>query len=400
MGQELPLKGLRVIDMSSFLAAPFCATLLGDFGAEVFKVEMPKQGDAARHFGQKVEGQALFWLSLSRNKKSITCDLRKPEGQELIKRLISVSDIVAENFRPGTLEKWNLGYEQLKEKNPGIIMVRISGWGQTGPYRRKPSFGRIAAAFGGLTYITGYPDRAPVNPGTPSIPDYLAGVMGALGAVIAKIYRDRTGQGQEVDIGLYEPILFMLDEMIPVFDRLGYIRERSGPSGELAVPHSHYQAQDRKWLAIACTTQLMFERLCKAMGKQDLLADSRFKDMTARIQNQEFVDSVVQDWVAQHPAAEIIKRLDASEVPTGLINSIKEILEDEHVRSREDIIEIAHPTVGKIKVPGIFPKLTVSPGSVRTTSPITAGEHNDEVYGSLLGLSKEEISDLREREII
>lgn len=400
MDRELPLEGLRVIDMASFLAAPFCATLLGDFGAEVIKVEMPKQGDLARNFGQKVEGQALFWLSLSRNKKSITCDLRKPEGQDLIKRLISVSDIVAENFRPGTLEKWNLGYEQLKEKNPGIIMVRISGWGQTGPYRRKPSFGRIAAAFGGLTYITGYPDRAPVNPGTPSIPDYLAGVMGAFGALIAKIYRDRTGKGQEVDVGLYEPTLFMLDEMIPVFDKFGYIRERKGPSGELAVPHNHYQAKDGKWLAIACTTQLMFERLCKAMGQLELIADIRCKDMATRIQNPEFIDGVVQDWVAKHPAEEVIKRLDDSEVPTGLINSIKDIFENEQVQSRENIIEIMHPIVGRVKVPGIFPKLSVSPGSVRTTSPITAGEDNEEIYGNLLGLSKKEIAELREREII
>lgn len=279
-------------------------------------------------------------------------------------------------------------------------MVRISGYGQTGPYRKKPGFGRIAAAFGGLTYISGYADRAPVNPGSPAVPDYLAGIMGALGALIAKAYRDRTGLGQMIDIALYEPVLLMLDEMIPVYDKFGIVRERGGPYVELSVPHSHYQAKDGKWLAIACNTERMFERLCEAMEMKELVTDPRCKNMASRIQNQKFVDGLVQDWVAKYPASEVIKRLDNFEVPAGLINSVKDIIENEHVQYREDIVEITHPRVGKVKIPGIFPKLSLTPGSMRTTSPVNLGENNQEIYGNLLGLSSKEIEDLKEREII
>ena len=399
MDATLPLENLRVIDMASLLAAPFCATLLGDFGAEVIKIELPQQGDHLRQYGKKVNGISLSWPTVSRNKKIITCDLRKPEGQDLVKRLVTVSDVVTENFRPGTLEKWNLGYNLLKEVNPGLIMVRISGYGQTGPYRRKPGFGRIAGAFGGLTYICGYPDRPPVNPGTPTVPDYLAGIMGALGALLAKSYRDRTGQGQEVDIALYEPVLMILDQLIPVYDKLGYIRERKGPQSEATVPHSHFQGKDGKWIAIACTTQRMFERLCAAMGRKDLLQDPRCVTMDARVQNREYVNSLVQEWVGRNPAQEVVQRLDEAEVAVGMINDAKDLVENEHIRARENIIEITHPKIGKVKIPGIFPRLSVSPGVVRTC-PDVLGENNEQIYGKLLGLTPAEIDNLRQRGII
>src|SRR3990172_8968015 len=283
--QPMALEGLRVLDIATYVAAPFCAELLGEFGAEVIKVEMPGTGDPLRVLGTRVDGMGLWWLSESRNKKSVTCDMRTPSGQDLLRRLVGVSDILVENFRPGTLERWNLGYEALAQVNPGLIMVRISGYGQTGPYSPRPAFGRIAAAFSGMAYVSGYPDRPPVSPGTPTVPDYSAGVFGALGALIAKAYRDRTGQGQVVDVALFEPMLKMLDEMIPVYDRLGYIRERIGPGAEAAVPHNHYRAGDGKWLAIACTNQRMFERLVEAMGRPDLLAEARFATMADRLGN-------------------------------------------------------------------------------------------------------------------
>jgi len=397
---KYPLEGWRILDLATFIAAPFCASLLGDFGAEVIKVEMPGQGDPLRGMGKKVNGVSLWWLAESRNKKSITCNLQKEEGQQLIRKLVRVGDILVENFRPGTLEKWNLGYENLREVNPGLIMVRISGYGQTGPYREKPAFGRIAGAFGGMSYITGYPDRAPVSPGTPTVPDYLAGIFAAMGALIAKVHKDRTGQGQVVDVGLYEPMIRMLDEAIPVYDRLGHIRERIGPGAEAATPHSHYQCRDQKWVAIACTTQRMFERLAAAMGKTDLLSDASFKDMPSRLQNRKKVDALVQNWVSQYDSQEVIRRLEEAEVPVGPLNSVKDLLENPQVRAREDILEIQDPIVGGVKIPGVLPKLSLTPGSIREPAPSFPGQHNEEIYGGLLGLSSEEIADLKSRQII
>lgn len=398
--QVLPLEGIRVIDLATFIAAPFCSTLLGDFGAEVIKVEMPGSGDPLRKMGKMGNGNSFWWAAESRNKKSITCDLRVAEGQGLIRRLVACSDIVAENFRPGTLERWNLGYEDLKQVNPGLIMVRISGYGQTGPYREKPAFGRIAGAFGGLAYITGYPDRAPVSPGTPTVPDYLAGVFAALGALIAKIHRDRTGQGQVVDVGLYEPTIRMLDEAIPVYDRTGYVRERKGPGAEAAVPHSHYRCRDGKWVAIACTTQRMFERLSKAMGRQDILQNPAFNDMNARLQHREETDALVSAWVGQHPAAEVIRLLDKAEVPVGPVNSVQDLMADPQVQARENVVEIDDPLAGRLKIPGVFPKLSLTPGKIQSPAPSIPGQDNESIYCGLLGLSKGELEGLRQRKVI
>lgn len=397
---ELPLEGWRVLDLATFIAAPFCASLLGDFGAEVIKVEMPGQGDHLRVTGKKLQGISLWWVAESRNKKSITCHLKKKEGQELILKLVQVSDILVENFRPGTLEKWNLGYENLKGVNPGLIIVRISGYGQTGPYGEKPSFGRIAGAFGGMSYITGYPDRAPVNPGTPTIPDYLAGAFGAIGALIAKVYKDRTGDGQVVDVGLYEPMIRMLDEAIPVYDRLGYVRERLGPAAEAATPHSHYQCKDQKWVAIACTTQRMFERLAGAMGRLDLFSDPGFKDMASRLQNRAKVDKLVQDWVGRHTIEEVLRRLDEAEVPVGPLNSVKDLMEHPQIQARENIVEVNDTVLGRVKIPGILPRLSLTPGSIRQSSPSYPGEHNEEIYRRLLGISAEEITRLKSQGVI
>ncbi|MBI4562210.1 MAG: CoA transferase, partial [Candidatus Rokubacteria bacterium] len=320
------LEGLTVLDLATFVAAPVCATLLGEFGAEVIKVEQPGVGDDLRRLGRQVDGVSLWWLTEARNKKSITCNLRTPEGQSLIKRLAARVDIVAENFRPGTLERWNLGYEAVKAINPGIIMVRISGFGQTGPYRERPGFGRIAAAVGGISYLSGYPDRTPVTPGTPTIPDYLAGVMGAFGALVALQHRQRTGEGQVVDVGLYEPILRMLDELIPAFGATGHVRERTGSGTEYVVPHDHYQTRDGKWLAIACTNDRMFERLLHAMGREELR--ERYLTMADRLRRREELERLVQGWVASQDAGEALARLEAAEVPCSLVYSVRDLFED------------------------------------------------------------------------
>jgi crotonobetainyl-CoA:carnitine CoA-transferase CaiB-like acyl-CoA transferase len=394
------LDGLVVLDLATFIAAPFCCTLLGEFGAEVIKVEQPGLGDDLRRLGHRAgEGVSYMWLVEARNKKSITCNLREPEGQALIMRLAASADILAENFRPGTMEKWNLGYDALARVNPRLVMVRISAFGQTGPSRERPGFGRIAGAVSGISYISGYPDRPPVSPGTPTIPDYLAGVTGALGALAAIENRHRTGLGQVVDVALYAPMLRMLDEMIPVHGALGKIRERIGSGTEYVVPHNHYRARDGSWIAVACTNDRMFERLTvDAMGQPELRAE--FPSMDERIRRRDEVDARVQAWVGALDGAEALARLDAAQVPCGRVNSVKDLFADEHMRVREDLIPVPGPDGRPLWMPGIVPKLSRTPGEVTGAGPATVGAHNLEIYGGRLGLTREDLAALGRRGIV
>jgi crotonobetainyl-CoA:carnitine CoA-transferase CaiB-like acyl-CoA transferase len=395
------LDGLSVLDLATFVAAPFCATLLGEFGAEVIKVEQPGRGDDLRRLGTPVrDGLSYWWLVESRNKKSITCNLRVPEGQALVKRLVAGADVLAENFRPGTLERWNLGWDDLRGVNPGLVMVRISAFGQTGPYRERPGFGRIAAAMSGISYLSGYPDRPPVTPGTPTIPDYLAGAMGAFGALVALEHRRRTGEGQVVDLGLYEPMLRMLDELVPVYEATGYVRERIGSGTEYVVPHNHYRARDGRWLAIACTNDRMFARLLRAMGRTDLADDARMTTTPARLAHRGLVDDLVAGWVAACDASETLAALEAAEVPSSLVASVRDLFEDAHVRARENIVSIAVPLLGRLAMPGVVPRLTLTPGRIDAAGPSRPGEHNQEIYGERLGLSREALARLAEGGVI
>jgi crotonobetainyl-CoA:carnitine CoA-transferase CaiB-like acyl-CoA transferase len=394
------LDGLVALDLATFVAAPFCCTLLGELGAEVIKIEQPGQGDDLRRLGHKpAEGVSYMWLVEARNKKSITCNLREPEGQALVTRLAATADILAENFRPGTMEKWRLGYEELARANPGLVMVRISAFGQTGPKRDRPGFGRIAGAVSGVSYISGYPDRPPVSPGTPTIPDYLAGAMGALGALAAIENRHRTGLGQVVDVALYEPMLRMLDEMIPVYGALGKIRERIGSGTEYVVPHNHYQARDGSWIAVACTNDRMFERLAvDAMGQPALRAE--FSSMDERIRRRDELDARVQEWVGSFDADEALARLDAASVPCSRVNSVKDLFADEHIRARANLIPVPGPDGATIWMPGIVPKLSGTPGQVSRAGPAAPGEHNEEVYCGRLGLTREDLAALGRKGIV
>jgi len=394
------LDGLVALDLATYIAAPFCCTLLGEFGAEVIKVEQPGRGDDLRRLGHKAsEGVSYMWLVESRNKKSITCNLREPEGQALITRLAATADILAENFRPGTMEKWNLGYGELSQANPRLVMVRISAFGQTGPSRERPGFGRIAAAVSGVSYISGYPDRPPVSPGTPTIPDYLAGVMGALGALAAIESRHRTGLGKMVDVALYEPMLRMLDEMIPLHGALGTIRERIGSGTEYVVPHNHYQARDGSWIAVACTNDRMFARLAvDAMGQPGLCAE--FPSMDERIRRRAELDARVQAWVGAFDSALVLAKLDAASVPCSRVNSVKDIFEDEHMRARENLIPVPGPDGRMLWMPGIVPKLSLTPGQVTSAGPATVGAHNEEIYCGRLGLTKDDIAALARKGIV
>ncbi|MET1001360.1 MAG: CoA transferase [Acidimicrobiia bacterium] len=395
-----PLDGVRVVDIATFLAGPFCATQLGEFGAEVIKVELPTTGDPTRGFGTPTEcGDSLIWLSEARNKKSVTIDLRTPDGAELLLRLVEHADVLVENFQPGTMERWGLGYDVLRARNPRLVMVRISGYGQTGPYRERPGFGRIANAFGGLSFLAGYPDRAPVTPGSATLPDYLAGIYGAFGALLALRARDVTGEGQVVDIGLYEPVFRILDELAASFDSTGFVRQRLGPGTVNAVPHSHYPTGDGKWIALACTTDKMFERLAGLMGHPELAEDGRFGTYAQREQARDEVDAIVGEWTARHDRADLLERCETAQVPAGPVFSIDEIFDDPHYAARGNVAARHDERVGDLSVPNVVPRLTATPGRIDWLGP-ALGAHTNAVLHDLLGLSPEEIDRLRDEGVI
>lgn len=395
-----PLAGLRVIDCATFIAAPFAATLLAEFGAEVIKVELPKVGDPLRNFGTRTEsGETLPWLSEGRNKKSVTLDLRKPEGAELFKRLVAESDVLCENFQTGTLEGWGLGWETLRQVNPRLVMLRVTGYGQTGPYAGKPGFARIAQAFGGLSYLAGWPDRAPVTPGSSTIADYMSGLFGAFGALLALEARRKTGEGQVVDIGLYESIFRILDELAPAWQQKGYQRERMGPGTVNVVPHSHYPTQDGRWVAIACTNDKIFERLARAMGRPELAGDGGYGTIAKREAARAEVDALVEAWTGARTRAEVIRICDEAQVPVGAVNSISEIFEDPHFKARENIAFVKDERVGELAVPNVVPRLCATPGAIDHLG-VPLGAHVAEVLGGLLGLTKEHIAALRARGVI
>ena len=397
------LDAVRVLDLATYLAAPVCATLLGEFGAEVIKVEQPRVGDDLRRLGRAAgpdAGGSYWWFVESRNKKSITCNLRDPEGQALICRLVSESHVLTENFRPGTLERWNLGWEALSAIRRSLVMVRISAFGQTGPSRERPGFGRIAAAVGGLAYLSGYPDRPPVSPGTPTVPDYLAGVFGAVGALVALRHAERTDEGQVVDLALYEPVLRVLDDAIAVYGGTGHVRERIGSGTESAVPHNHFLTRDGRWIAIACTNDRMFARLLQAMERTDLAGDPRMTTTPARLAHRALVDELVAGWVAARDASDALAALETAEVPSSLVASVRDLFEDAHVQARENIVSLALPLVGRLAMPGVVPRLTLTPGRIDAAGPARPGEHNEEIYGGRLGLSREALARLAERGVI
>lgn len=386
-----PLDDIRVLDVSSFLAGPFCSTQLAEFGAEVWKVELPKLDDALRRFGTITEnGDSLPWLSECRNKKSITLDMRTAEGARILKRLVKEVDVFVENFQPGTLEKWGLGWDVLKEINPRLVMVRISGYGQTGPYRDRPGFGRIANAFGGLAFLAGYPDRPPVTPGSATIPDYMAGIYGAMGAMLALKARERTGKGQMVDVGLYEPIFRILDELAPAYAYKGYVRQRMGPATVNVVPHSHYPTKDHRWLAIACTNDKIYERLAVVMARSGMPAPDDWAALKNREKDREKVDEHVGAWTARHDRDELLRICEEAQVPCGPIYSIDEIFEDPHYAARGNILKMQDDRVGELPIPNLVPRLSDTPGSVNWLGP-RLGEHNDEIFKTVLGLTDDDL---------
>jgi succinyl-CoA:(S)-malate CoA-transferase subunit B len=395
--QDLPIQPLddvRILDVSSFLAGPFCSTQLAEFGAEVFKVELPKVGDPLRRFGTITDnGDSLPWLSECRNKKSVTLDMRTPEGARILKQLVEKVDVMVENFQPGTLEKWGLGWDTLRQVNPRLVMVRISGYGQTGPYRDRPGFGRIANAFGGLSFLAGYPDRPPVTPGSATIPDYMAGLYGAMGVMLALRARERTGRGQMIDIGLYEPIFRILDELAPAYAYKGKVRQRMGPGTVNVVPHSHYPTKDGRWIAIACTNDKIYQRLAVAMGEPHMAEPENWGTLAHRERDREQVDQRVGEWTARYDRADLLRMCEEAQVPCGPIYSIDEIFEDPQYAARGNILKMQDDRVGELPIPNLVPRLSDTPGEVRSLGP-SLGQHNDEVFKGLLGMSDAELRTL------
>lgn len=376
------LRGVRVIDAGQIIAGPFAATLLGEFGAEVIKVEQPRVGDQGR--GGEIPSPEF--AQNARNKKSITLDLRRPEGQALFKRLVAVADVVVENFRPGTLERWGLGYEELAAVNPGIVMLRVSGYGQTGPYRHKYSFDRIGMAFGGLTYVTGYPDRPPVRPGF-FIADYVAGLWGAFGVLAALHHRDHTdGRGQMIDVSLYEAVWRLSGPLAANYAAKGIVRERQGNTMPGVVPAEQFETADSRYLVLHAGTDRVFQRLCAVMDRPDLAADPRFARRSERVNHATELHALIGAWVRERTLDEALAALEAGGVPASPVYSIADIFRDPHFAARENLIRVADRVLGEMVQPGVVPKLSHTPGTVDRGAPLL-GEHNEEVYLGLLDLS-------------
>ena len=385
-GLPLPLADLRVLEMGVLLAGPFCGQLLADFGAEVIKVEQPGVGDPMREWGrERSGGKSLWWPVVARNKKSVTVNLRAAEGQDLIRRLAASTDVVIENFRPGTLERWGLSYEELSAINPRLILVRVTGYGQTGPYAGQPGFGSVGEAMGGLRYVVGDPSTPPSRMGI-SIGDTLAAVFACLGALTALHHRERTGRGQVVDSAIYEAVLAVMESLIPEYAATGYIRERTGAVLPNIAPSNVYPTADGQMVLIAANHDVVFGRLAGAMGRPELADDPRYATHGARGEQQDELDGLIAEWTATLSAADLHALLVDHQIPTGRIFRAPEMLEDPHFAARQAIVRLLHPELGELPMQNVAPKLSASPGSLRWVGP-ELGQHNREVLQGLLGLS-------------
>ncbi|MGG3467906.1 CaiB/BaiF CoA-transferase family protein [Neobacillus pocheonensis] len=399
MGKKA-LEGLKVLEMGQLIAGPFASRLLAEFGAEVIKVESPATGDAIRSWRVVENGTSLWWYVQSRNKKSITIDLRQTEGQDLIRNLVKEIDILIENFRPGTMEKWGLSYEELKEINPLLIMIRVSGYGQDGPYKDKPGFGSIGEAMGGLRYITGYPDRPPTRVGI-SIGDSLSALYSVIGALMAVYHRDvnGTGEGQVIDVALYESVFSLMESMVPEFDRAGLVRERTGSTLPGITPSNTYMCADGKYVVIGANGDAIFKRLMYAMGREDVAEDLQFENNAKRSEHAEYLDGLIEGWTKSLPFLEVMEYLDKAKVPAGSIYSVEDIMHDPHYQARKMIQEVAVEGLGMLKMPGIVPKMSATPGGIEWAGP-KLGQHTEDVLEEKLRLTDEKIRDLKEKGII
>ncbi|SDA65345.1 Crotonobetainyl-CoA:carnitine CoA-transferase CaiB [Pseudomonas sp. NFPP33] len=393
---NMALQGLKVIEMGQLIAGPFASKLLGEFGADVIKIEPPGVGDPLRKWRKIKDGTSLWWHVQSRNKRSLTLDLKQAEAQDIVRKLVAEADVLVENFRPGTLEGWGLGYEALKAINPRLIMLRISGYGQTGPYRDLPGFGVIGEAMGGLRHLSGYPGQAPVRVGI-SIGDSLSSLYGVIGVLLALQERARSGEGQEIDVALYESVFAMMESLIPEYDAFGYVREPAGSALPGITPSNSYPCNDGSYVLIAGNGDSIYKRLMSLIGRDDLGNDPRLAQNDGRSQHAELIDGAIAEWTAQRGRDEVIEALKGARVPAGYPYTAADIVQDPHYLARQ-MIEQVQTSVGPLKVPGVLPKLSRTPGRIGTGGP-QLGEHNDDILAGL-GLSAEQVAGLRERGII
>lgn len=391
-----PLAGVRVIELGQLIAGPFCGQLLGDFGADVIKIEPPGQGDPLRQWG--LPGYPLFWEQVARNKRTVTANLRTEEGQEIARRLIAGADMLIENFRPGTLEGWNLAPERLRESNPGLIVIRVSGYGQTGPYSARAGFGGIGEAMAGWRNIVGDPDRPPSRMGV-SIGDSLAATFACLGALAALHHRNRTGRGQVVDASLFESVLHVMESLVSDYAVGGHVRNRTGSILPGVAPSNAYMCKDGYCL-IAANQDSVFARLCAAIGRPELSRDPRYATHEQRGRNQAELDELIGSWTKPFLIDEVERLMIEAGVPAGRMYTAKDMLSDPHFRARETLVELDHPRWGKLPMQNAFPKLSDTPGSIRRMASQVAGQDNDGVFGEVLGITPEDLEDLRLRGIV
>ena len=391
------LQGVRVIELGSLIAGPYAAGLLAQFGAEVIKVEPPGDGDPLRKWRKLHDGTSLWWYSQSRNKKSVTVNLKAPAGQALVRDLVKSADVVIENFRAGQLESWGLGWNALAEINPKLIMVRVSGYGQSGPYRDRPGFAAIAESMGGLRYLAGYPDRPPVRVGI-SLGDTLAALYGVIGALLAMVHLKNGGKGQYIDVALYEAVFGVMESLIPEFSVLGHVRERTGSTLPGIAPSNTYPCRDGRYVIIAGNSDGIFKRLMNAIGRMDLAEDASLARNDGRVQKSEMLDEAISAWTSTHELENVLEVLDAAEVPSGRIYTAADIAADPHYRARGMLQDHALPDGTSVVMPGIVPKLSGTPGTTRWLGP-KLGEHNHEVFESI-GIRGEQLATLRNQGVI
>jgi crotonobetainyl-CoA:carnitine CoA-transferase CaiB-like acyl-CoA transferase len=397
-----PLTGLTVLDLSTIVSGGTVTSMLADFGADVVKVEHPKGGDPLRTWGPFVAHQSVWWKVMSRNKKSVTLDLSRPRGQALLLDLARRADVLVENFRPGTLERWDIGPERLHAVNPQLIILRVSGFGQTGPYRHRPGFGTVAEAMSGVVAISGFPDSPPLAPPMP-LADEVAGLTGAFAVLAALRARDARGAdggtGQVVDVSLYEPLFRLLIPHITQYTALGITARRTGNHFPDAAPRNLYETADGGWIAISATSQRVFERLASAIGRADLIQDPRFRDNPARVKHHEELDGILAAWFHAHAEPDALARLEESGAVAGPVYDVARILDDPHYAARDDIAAVADPDAGELRMPGVVPKFSTTPGALRWAGP-ALGAHNAEVYGSWLRLDAAALERLRAEGVI
>ena len=396
---DVPLQGLRVIDAGTMIAGPLAGCLLADFGADVIKIEHPRYGDPMRQWAPIKNEVSLWWKVTARNKRLITLDLGHPRGQDIFRQLVGQADILIENFRPGTMEKWGLGYEVLSQINPQLVMVRVSGYGQGGPYRDRPGYGTIAEAITGVPSFTGFPDKPPTLSAWP-LADSVAAVFAALGAMFAIHYRDvHKGEGQVVDVSLYEPLFRLVESQVIGFDQLGIVKQRMGNRMAEDSPRNTYETADGEWIAISASSQRTFERLARAIGRPELVDDPRFKDNPSRVDHANELDEVLSAWFSPRSFAEAMTILEEHDVVAGPIYDVRRIFADPHFAAREDIVAIEDPDLGIIRMQNVAPRLSKTPGRV-VHGGLSLGHHNREVYAELLSLSEGELKELQQQGVI